>query len=235
MKRSLMVLPLIALLSYPLTAEAKKGFYFGFNLGGAMISGESPVPFEAGQIAKDPDYRPNTDVAALMSTDVGSGFTAQFRMGYNILGFVAIETLFGGSGNGLGDGDTIEGQAGIYGLIRIFPAQLFKEVEDRWWDPYLFVGGGVHFIGYNPDAHAPDPMQNDGRAWWPGSAIYYGLGCDFYVAPFFSLGVDLAFNNAYHDTFNIDNDDDISATPIDTATQFAFMPTVKLTFHFGTD
>lgn len=223
-------------------AQAKKGFYFGFNLGGALVSGDTAIPMQNPQ--KDPDYKTlnngvsATDVSVLFSTDEGSGFATGFRMGYNILGFVGIELLVAASGNELGDGNKISGQGGIFGVVRLFPAQLFDEVKDRWWDPYIFVGGGAHFIGYNPDAHptADNPkMQNDGRAWWPGTAVTYGLGCDFYLVDFFSLGVDLAFYNVFHDDFHIDDDDDITDSPIETAGAFIFAPTAKLTFHFGTE
>lgn len=243
MRRLPLCLALVALLLAPVGAAAKKGLYFGFNLGGGLVNGDSPVPFDQDVISKlDPDYnalcngQPCTDIATLLSTDVGSGFAVNFRIGYNILGFVAIEAIMGGSGAGLGDSGTVEGQVGVYGLVRLFPAQLFAEVADRWWDPYIFVGAGVHFIGYNPDAHPQaGAMQNDGRAWWPGVAVKYGLGCDFYIVPFFSLGIDLAFINAFHDEFHIDDERGITATPTSTATAFIFQPTAKITFHFLTD
>ncbi len=217
-------------------AEAKKGLYLGFNLGGAVVSGNKNIAFPATSVGKDPDYSSGqADLNILFSTDVGGGFATNFRLGYNVMGIVAIELNVGGSGNNLGDSDKIEGQGGIGGLLRIFPAQIFPEVADRWWDPYIFFGAGVHFLGYNPQARGAQPMQNDGRAWWPGYTINYGLGCDFYLAPFFSLGIDLAFANASQDDFHIDNTNDITISPVDTATAFIFAPTAKLTFHFLTD
>ncbi len=226
---------LMILLTGALSAHAKKGFYFGFNLGGAIVSGEKNIAFAESVKLQDPD-QPFSDQNVLFSTDVGGGFATNFRLGYNILGVVAIEANFGGSGNGLGDSDNIEGQASVGGLVRIFPAQFFPEVADRWWDPYIFLGGAGHFIGYNPQARPEgQSMQNDGRAWWPGVSINYGLGADFYVSPFFSLGIDLAFANVRHNTFHIDDKKDITISPIDPATAFIFTPTAKLTFHFLTN
>ncbi len=221
---------LAALLLLPFTAEAKSGLYLGFNIGGGIVSGDAPIGFPQSELNKDPDFVNGGNSQILFSTDEGGGFSAGFRLGYNILGFAAVEASFSGSGNNLGDSNKIEGQGGIAGLVRFFPGQLIE--PDRWWDPYVFFGAGVHFIGYSPLARGDLPMQNDGRAWWPGYTINYGLGCDFYLVPFFSVGVDLAFANAFHDTFHIDDKQGIEATPTETASAFIFNPTMKLTFHF---
>jgi hypothetical protein len=234
---------LLSLLLAPQVASAKKGFFFGFGFGGAIVDGETGVPLNAP--ATDPDFAlsnaPNNiavNTAALFSTAEGEGFAATFRLGYNILGFVSIEVELGGSGNNLGNGDKIEGQLGVFGLLRFFPAQLFKEVADRWWDPYVMIGAGGYTILYNPqaeDVHPGVPMRTDGRAWGPGAAIKYGFGCDFYVAPFVSLGVDLAFINGFHSDFRVDFEDDIRTEAIETTGSFVFQPTARVTFHFGTD
>jgi hypothetical protein len=220
-----------ALLAAP-AAEGKSGLYLGFHLGGAIVSGDAPITFPQSEINKDLDFGKGGNTQVLFSTDVGGGFATGFHIGYNILGFVAIEANFNASGNGLGAGDSIEGQGGVAGLLRFFPAQLFAE-PDRWWDPYVTLGGGVHFMGYNPEAHADgSPMIIDGRAWWPGFTFNWGLGSDFYVVPFFSVGIDLMFVHAYHDEFHIDNAENVVAIPTETATAFIFVPTVKLDFHF---
>ena len=222
------------------TAEAKKGFYFGLGFGGAVVNGETAIPLQNPTL--DPDYgdglnysTARVDLNELVRTEVGSGFAADFRLGYNILGMVALEIDIAASGNNLGDGNKVEGQLGVFGLVKLFPAQFFEEVADRWWDPYLFVGGGVYALLYNPDAHAPIPMINDGRGWWPASALKYGFGCDFYLAPFVSLGIDLAFTHGFMDEFIIDRDDDVKTRPIGDARNFVFTPSAKVTFHFGTE
>jgi len=229
-------------------AQAKSGFYFGFGVGGALISGDSAIPLKNPD--RDPDYDltnpaagvhttckpgtcPKTDLRKLTTTDVGGGVAFDFRLGFNILGFVALEFDVSVSGNNLGDSNKIEGQGGLFGLIKIFPAQPFKEVADRWWDPYVMIGGGGHFLAYQPDAHPPETMNTDGRGFYPGFALKYGLGCDFYATPFLSLGIDLAFMNSFHSTFIIDNDRDITSETHESAGSFAFQPTAKLTFHFS--
>ena len=243
-----------ALALLPAAAQAKKGLYFGFDLGYASVSGETGIKMSSP--GKDPDggivgcLNPTTgkdlgcrsDLSILNSTQEGEGFAVDFIFGYNILGFVAIEAQFSASGNQLTDYDHIEGQGGIYGLIRLFPAQLFEEVADRWWDPYVYVGGGGHYMGYYPEAHeAPDgssagKMQNEGRSWWPGAAVKYGFGCDFYPVQFISLGLDFGFTNIWHDEFHIDDDPEITDSPAgDSASAFAFTSTAKITFHFLTE
>ncbi len=222
------------------TAHAKKGLYLGLGFGGAVVDGDTAIPLQ--NPALDPDYGnglsfngARVDLNELVRTKVGGGFAADIRLGYNILGMVAIEVDIAASGNNLGDGNQIEGQFGVFGLLKLFPAQFFDEVRDRWWDPYVFVGGGVYALLYNPDAHKPIPMQNDGRAWWPAGALKYGFGCDFYLKPFVSLGIDLAFTHGFLDEFVIDRDDSITTTPIGDAQNFVFTPTAKITFHFFTE
>ena len=243
MRRQVFWALLAVLLALPAVSVAKSGFYFGFSFGGAIVNGERGISLANENL--DPDLSAvvaaghQVDKAALFSTDEGDGFAANFRLGYNILGFVAIELEIGGSGNNLGDGSKIEGQLGVFGLVRLFPAQIFPDVADRWWDPYLFIGGGGYAILYNPQDTEVHPtrsgMINDGRGWWPSGALKYGVGCDFYATKFLSLGVDLAFINGFHDKYIIDNSNGIFTEPNQTATSFVFQPTAKLTFHFGGD
>ena len=222
----------LALALAPSQAEAKKGFYFGLGLGYGSVSGDTGIGIE--NAFRDVDSMvANADLDELFRSDAGSGFAMNFRLGYNILGVVALEAEFGGSGNNITDGKKIEGQAGIFMLVKVFPAQFFKGLEDRFWDPYIYAGGGIYFMGYNPDAHPPFAMANDGRVWWPSTAVKYGLGCDFYVSPFLSLGVDLAFINGFHSEYHYDEDQDPLKAK-DTASSFVFQPTVKATFHFLT-
>ncbi len=244
--RLLSSLALVAALA-PSVAEAKKGLYFGFNLGGALVSGQTASSgLNIKDPGLDPDYRitcvgggacPSTNLNDLLSVDRGTGFGASFNFGYNILGFVGIEMDIWGSGGKLSDYSKIEGQGGIGANVRFFPAQLFvntsETAKNRWWDPYVFVGAGVYVLGYNPDSHQPVKMVSEGRVWFPAAYVKYGLGCDFYVVRFLSLGVDFAFAHGFMDTYRIDNKKDIRSSPVDgPAKNFSFLPSFKLTFHF---
>ena len=90
--------------------------------------------------------------------------------------------------------------------------------------------------GWSQPHESKVSLINDGRAWFPSAAVKYGLGVDFYIVRFFSMGIDLAFVNGFHDTFRIDNEEDVSTSPVGgSAGSFSFAPTAKLTFHFGTE
>ena len=226
---SILTLALLA----PAAATAKKGLYFGFNLGGSTVSGDTYPTIDLKAPTKDPDFlAPNSNRSVLLSTEQGQGFAADFRLGYNILGFVAIEFDAAFSGTDVSDYDKIALQGGLIGLIRFFPAQFAPSVADRWWDPYVFAGAGGHVMYYNPVSR-PN-MQNDGRAFWPGVAVKYGFGCDFYPVSFISIGVDLAFTHTFHDKFQIDNEKDLSSELKDTGKSFIFTGSVSILFHFFT-
>jgi hypothetical protein len=145
---------------------------------------------------------------------------------------VAIELDMGGSFENLTDSSSFGTNFGIYGLVRFFPAQLFEEVADRWWDPYIFIGGGLQAVVYKPDAHPPVGMRNKARAWFPSAAVKYGLGCDFYPVPFLSLGLDFAFTNGFHDKFVIDFDKDISTNASESAGSMNVQISASILFHF---
>ncbi|HIA04144.1 MAG TPA: hypothetical protein EYN66_19970 [Myxococcales bacterium] len=56
----------------------------------------------------------------------------------------------------------------------------------------------------------------------------------YFVVPFLSFGADLGFTHGYHSTFIIDDDKSTETEAKETATSFAFQPTVTMTFHFST-
>ena len=79
------------------TAEAKKGFYFGLGFGGAVVNGETAIPLQNPTL--DPDYgdglnysTARVDLNVLVRTEVGSGFAADFRLGYNMVFYQAKQT-----------------------------------------------------------------------------------------------------------------------------------------------
>ncbi len=213
------------------TAFAKDGFYIGFNFGGGITSGDTNIPMKDKTLDPDQAF---SNTAELFRTDAGTGFSGELRIGYNILGFVAIEADLGGSFENLSDNDKFGTNFGVFGLVRFFPAQLFEEVADRWWDPYVFVGGGAHAVVYKPDARIDGgKMTNKARAWWPSAAVKYGVGCDFYPIDFMSLGLDFAFTNGFHDEFVIDFEDDITANAASDAGSLNVQISASLLFHFG--
>jgi hypothetical protein len=216
------------------TAYAGGGFYVGFGVGGGLVSGDTAIALK--DPGADPDYNDGigTDLRTLFSTEEGEGVQFDFRLGYNILGITAIECNVSAGGNNMGDWGKIEGQGGIFGLVKLFPAQFFPEVADRKWDAYIYGGAGVYFMAYQPQARPGKEMDTEGRGWYPSVAIKWGIGGEYYVTPFLSFGGDLGFTHGYHSTFVINNDDDKTTEAKETATSFAFQLTVTMTFHFST-
>ena len=213
------------------TAYAGGGFYVGFGVGGGLVSGDTAI--ELKKPGLDPDYA-SSDLRKLVSTEEGEGVQFDFKIGYNILGITAIECDVSAGGSNMADWGKIEGQGGIFGLIKLFPAQFFPEVADRKWDAYIYAGAGVYFMAYQPQARPNGTMITDGRGWYPSVAIKWGIGGEYYVTPFLSFGGDLGFTHGYHSTFIIDDDKGIETEAKETATSFAFQPTVTMTFHFST-
>jgi hypothetical protein len=210
------------------TAQARDGFYMGFGFGGGMVSGDTAIELKNPE--RDPD-RVGSDKRKLWSTEEGGGFQFDFRLGYNILGVTAIECNVSAGGNNLSDWDKIEGQGGVFGLVKLYPAQFFPEMADRKWDAYIYAGAGLYFMAYQPDAK-PN-MDTDARGWYPSLGIKWGLGGEYYVVPMLSFGLDLGFTHGFHSTFIINDDKGIETEAKDGATSFAFQPTVTMTVHFS--
>src|SRR5688572_29223084 len=82
----------------PATAEARPGLYVGLGLGGTDVDG-SPVPYNhiPGLIA--------VPGAPVLTTDTTDGFSGVFRLGFNILGYAALEAIVAGNANNIGQED----------------------------------------------------------------------------------------------------------------------------------
>ena len=229
MARRIGLLSFASTLLLATTAAAGNGLYFGFNLGYANTDGNRGILLKSPDADPDSIKNNNASHTEIVRTDAGSGFAGDFRLGYNIFGLVAIELDMGGSFENLTDADHFGTNFGVFGLVRFYPAELIKAVSDRFWDPYIFIGGGVHAVVYKPDV---EDLQNKARAWFPSGAIKYGLGCDFYPVPFLSLGIDLGFTNGFHDTYVVDYDKPTKTEADSEAHSFAFQASLSILFHF---
>lgn len=192
---SLAVLTLIAIA--PTDGFARGGLYFGLDLGGAKVSGDSNIFLD---LKSGP--QPMTAHAKQTWTEFGSGMAAGLRLGYNVMGYGGLEFNLLAHGNWKSAGATWEGMGHIGVLARISPIQFLtlaknpklKALKDRDWDVKLFAGFAPYVVsGYhlNPDV---------GRGW-EGYSVQWGLGAEYYVVPTVSFGLDLRFLHSSFDTF----------------------------------
>ncbi len=230
---------LLAVTAMSQSALAKGGMIFGLDLGGAFVSGEQNM-----KLAPTSDlYYNNKPLNAtcqnstgvtekvckdLLRTDAGSGFAFGFRLGYNFWGYAALETYVHANFNTDSGGGKFEGAAGWGFLGKYFPLEHFAKLKQRWYDPFVYFGGGfITFMGY----HEEYDYDHDLRGW-KGGHLLFGLGSDFYVHKTVSLGFDLRFMMPMYKTYIYDWDNDITATPSSTPSTLIVSPMATVTFHF---
>ena len=190
----------LAIVLCPDLASARPGFAVGLGLGGSAVSGEN-VAFDrlssrsGDQLSGPPGFTFNTDV--------GGGLAALFTMSYNILGYAAVETRLTGQGNQLGDADHRQWAAQWHTGVRAYPLwhwqakvpELLQPLE-----PSLFIGWGASYEGY-----VATPSNE--VAWSTWSSWRFGLGVEYFVLPFFKVGLDYSYVVAPYLTFIYDWDD----------------------------
>ena len=215
---------------------ARGGVVFGLGFGGAVVQGEGYAPLEGSYIVGCTDH-PSSGIAPIchdaIHTAGSQGFGLAFRLGYNFFGYASLEAALAGHGNSDSGGGTWEGAAHVGGLVRIFPAQFFKAVRSRWWDPNVYVGGGYSWMGYHLKS---DWMgvgkRHDGRGW-TGVSVQTGAAVDVYLTKTVSVGADLRFVIPRYTTYYHSWEDNVTFTPKSTPSTLVFMPMATVTFHFA--
>lgn len=206
-----------AVLLFALPASAKEGFYLGVGVGVGIVSGDDNVALKA-------DSQLPAGYRALVRTDFGSGLGIMFRIGYNILGAVAIEVA--GTGTAGNFGDDIEAQGQVSGVVAIHPLgilALADVVQEDFWDPYLLIGGGYGWGVYSKPAGE--------EKGWTASNLTTGLGINAHVLPLLSVGLDVRFLYQFHNDWIYNLDDDITFAPKDAPTSLIVLPTINATLH----
>ena len=228
MKQTVAALSVVLVMLLAAPTQAKSGFYIGVGLGGAVVDGERgvAVPPTSGNLTLQ--IKPgDAGYDDLVRTDMGGGLSVLFRMGYNILGAVAIEMAFIGHGANLGQHE-MEGVGHLDFDAVIHPlgiAELAGEMEETIWDPYVLIGGGFTYAGYR------SAVDDDTKGWF-GPEIQTGFGLNVHLVSFFSLGADFRFTLPMYDKWYFNFDKDQSFEPLDTPSTLVFTPMVLGTFHF---
>ncbi len=228
MTRSMTRFALLLLLTLaPADLLARGGLYFGLDLGGATVSGESNISLNAG-----PDVVIPAGHASQTWTEFGSGLATGIRFGYNVMGYGGVEFNLLAHGNWKSAGGTWEGIGHVGVLARISPIQFMalannpklKALKDRTWDVTLFAGFAPYVVsGYHINADV-------GRGW-EGMSVEWGLGAEYYVIPTVSVGADLRFLHTSYDTF-LQDWSPREAFPLDSNEKaLVVAPMATITFH----
>lgn len=212
----------------PRVQASEGGMIFGISLGGALVSGDQGVKLEpAGSWIES--HTTDDQFKDWVRTDAGSGFAFDLKLGYNILGYAAIETYINGHINMDSGGGKFEGAAYWGFLGRYFPFQHFEQLRTTKFDPNVYFGGG--FINYNGYHRGDYDPQHKTRGW-NGTHLLFGAALDYYIHKSVSVGVDLRFILPTWNSFMEDWDNDINYEPASPASSFVFEPMANITFHF---
>lgn len=188
-------------------ATPTDGPYVALGLGYAVTGGDAIEAFET------------TVTSGTGRTDFGGGLGFELRFGWRIGAF---SPEIGVVGHGSTKFD--EGAGYPMFTLRVHPLR-FVDLLDIPFDFNVFAGAGYAIGGYNV------PAIDDDRGWegWAWSA---GAGFTWEATPGFALGLDLRAVLPQYDTFFVDWDDDVTATPAETATATVFIPSLQLIGSF---
>jgi hypothetical protein len=220
---------LLLLVTAPVDCFARGGLYFGLDLGGAKVSGDSNIALDVGSGVSISNKALH---AQQTWTEFGSGMAAGIRFGYNFKGYGGLEFNLLAHGNWKSAGGTWEGLGHIGVLARISPIQFMtlarnpklKALKDRDWDVKLFAGFAPYVVGgYH--------INKDVGRGWEGTSFEWGLGGEYYVVPAVSFGLDLRFLHSSFDTF-LQDWSPRDAFPLDSNEKaLVIAPMFTMTFH----
>ncbi len=191
-------------------ADARPGFYLTLGGGYTTVDGQE-VPYDQFGLDEFDRPVPRMSNGALFSTAIDGGSTLLYRMGFNILGYVAIETALSGHGNELADRDLRQLAAHWHLGARIYPGWHWQDQVSSAWRPLeasLFFGWGASYQVY-----VPSP-ELDEIGWDTAGSFRFGVGLEYFLLSYFKLSADYYYVNAPYDNF-IFNYDDSENFPVD--------------------
>ena len=209
------------------SAFAREGFYIGLGAGHTSPNGQD-VPYDSFEatIPGENQYgipQPSTILAG------GSGLI--YRMGINILGYGAIETIVTGHGLDLADPDSRQWAAHAHVGARLYPVWHWQGLLPealRPLEPSLYFGWGPTYQAYVPIRGMDD------LGWSTWRSFRFGIGLEYFVLSYFKLGMDYYYINAPYDNFifNFQDSDNYPVDPEAAGTTFhQFL--ITLNFQFG--
>lgn len=215
------------------SAFAREGFYIGLGAGHTSLNGQD-VPydsFDANEFGGQVPRMVSLQGYKEFSTVLNSGTGAMYRMGFNILGYGAIETIVTGHGLDLADEHLRQWAAHAHLGARLYPAWHWQGLLPealRPLEPSLYFGWGTTYQVY-----VPDPALDE-IGWSTFSSFRFGIGLEYFVLSYFKLGMDYYYINAPYDNFifHFQKSDNYPVDPEVAGTTFhQFL--VTLNFQFG--
>jgi hypothetical protein len=213
-------------------AQARPGFYVGLGGGGTGVSGKSGIG--EGELGRDDQgipYIPSVPGYTFDTKNAG-GPTALFRLGFNILGYVAIEAVTSGHGKDLTDEDVREWAAHAQLGARVYPLWHWQHRLPAYlqpMEPSIFLGWGASYQVYTPEAGG-DPV-----GWEDWGSMRLGLAVEYFVIEYFKVGLDWNYIRANYDNFiyNAEEGIDFPVHPAATTTYQQLYFTIA--FQFGSE
>lgn len=164
----------------------------------------------------------------ILKTDFGSGLGLQYRMGWNIKGYVSPELALYVHGKTSGT----EGGAHPSFRARIHPAEFWIHHDKRDWDASLFFGGGFSIGGYSHPEAFKRGEDDDGKGW-TGWHMVFGGTFDYALHDVFSLALDLNVMKVGYVSWMVNYDDNIHSLTKETPSTWVVAPTLMMKFHLG--
>ena len=120
------------------------------------------------------------------------------RLGFNVLGYAALETLFTGHGHDIDDADLRSWSAHWHLGARVYPMWHWQAEVPFYlqaFEPSLFLGWGGSYQVYTPDPSLDEVGWSSWGSW------RLGMGLEYFVASYFKVGIDYSYVNAPYDNF----------------------------------
>jgi hypothetical protein len=209
------VLIVVFALSAAAPAAARPGFYVGLGVGGSAVQGTGVMSGDLTLTSGSATF----PAGYLLTTEIDGGLGMLFTMGFNILGYAAIETRLAGQGHDLDDANLREWAAHWHTGVRAYPMWHWQDRLPSYLqplEPSVFVGWGTTYQGY------PLPLTNDEVGWRTWNSWRFGLALEYFVITYFKVSLDYSYVMAPHDLFIYDFSDSIN---------FAAEPTANTGFH----
>ena len=206
---------------------ARPGFYFGLGFGPTGVNGSSVIN---SQLQPDEMGGTISGLPSSATTDIDGGISALFRLGFNVLGYAALESYLTGFGHNLGDSDVRSWAGHWQSGLRVYPLWHWQHLLPGYLqplEPSLFAGVGLSYQG-SPPGPGYDEMGYSKRNSWS-----LGTEVEYFFAEYFRLGLCYNYIKANYNNF-IFNFDDSENFPLDPPAKTSFHQLwLTLTFQFG--